>query len=233
MKGNKTQGEKSPVKENNKERGQPKFYAYQGFATEKEREKMTSFLQDEFVNLMLLSRFHVNLDKFQVKDILNKLNNKANQDNALRKEFYAFLHTGVPRPKQIIAFEDTSPVITKMNQGRKLSTSLLSDRSDKGKSPEKFELDRRQNTNEDDKNKIKRKRNYSKGNIKTARSDEGDKESKDKNEVNIKGGQEKMMMQMIRLMKEKTELNEKLNKAFNPQIQKNEKKEVIKITTTC
>ena len=229
IKENKTHtNEKAPEKEN-KKIGQPRFYSYQGFATEKEREKMTSFLQDEFVNLMLLNRFHVNLDKFQVKDILNELNKKATQDKAIRRKFYEFMHTGVSKPKkEIIQEESVSPTssikvlnMNKVNQTRKLSISILSDRSSGRKSPEIIEGEKKQENNEENSNKPKRKqrqRIYSKDYTKNIKTEEDKKEdSKSQRENDIKGDQEKMMLKVIRLVKE----NEKLNKTFTA---KNENK---------
>lgn len=64
---------------------------YRQIATEDERERISSFLKDEYVNELLLNRYHKDLDKFQIRDVLNGAQQKAEQDKEIRLQFIRLL----------------------------------------------------------------------------------------------------------------------------------------------
>jgi len=93
-----SKGPVPPPRLNNKKseigRVQPKFYVFSGFATIDERERMSSFLQNEFMNEMLLNKFNMELDKFQVKDSIAEISKKTAQNKTIRQRFYDFVNKG-------------------------------------------------------------------------------------------------------------------------------------------
>jgi len=121
-------------------KAQPKFYVFSGFATIDERDRMSSFLQNEFMNEMLLNRFNMDLDKFQIKDTIAEINKKTIQNKTLRHKFYDFVNKGglsesrdfkqdpldAPSPRQSVKMPNLDLTRTSM---RKVSENLNSDGS--------------------------------------------------------------------------------------------------------
>lgn len=225
-----------------KKKDEPRKYdGYKQIATEEERERMSKFLKDEYVNEMLMNKYHVDMDKFQIRDAINDIHKKANQDKLLRQKFRDFLKNGIieaPKEKQV----ERKPRMTLKKHAylevvplkRKKSETLTSDLSDEPINVIDSSFDitskegRRSRETSMDTQKAKsrlgdaflvtpkRKSNNAQG-MKSARSDDDDNTSReDSRDDNTE--QQRRELNRIRLMEMKKTLNNKFNKGAREEL---------------
>lgn len=224
-------------KNSTKKKDEPRKYdGYKQVATEEERERMSKFLKDDFVNEMLMNKYHVDMDKFQIRDAINDIHKKANQDKLLRQKFRDFLKNGIievpsskqAEPKGRGTLKKTS-YLEVVQLKRKKSETFTSDLSDDPINvvDTSFDLTSKEGKRSRDASPDNRNRNrlgdaflinpfdFKRKNMspahsgmKSARSDDDDNTSKE----DSRDDQQRREMNRIRLMEMKKTLNNKFNK---------------------
>ena len=222
----------SPEKElgDNSKRKQKVYWQV---ATLDERERMSRFLNDEYINKRLLTRYHLHLDKYQIKDTLEKIKKKAEQDRDLRNKFNIFMQTNnlnlireqgstskLPSKNQIVEF---------VGLQRKLSETIIAteESAEDGMQTEEAENSRMSRVGNKPSVR-KRRQGLREGGPKSTRSDEDDEEKSKGNNIHIKEEAGKSGVETdvhtrefdrIKLMRINKTLNAKLVKTVLPNIE--------------
>ena len=204
---------------------------YWQVATLDERDRMSKFLNDEYINKRLLTRYHLHLDKYQIKDTLEKIKKKAEQDKDLRNKFNIFMQTKnlnlireqgspskLPNKNQIVEF---------IGLQRKLSETIIG-------TEESIGVEAKQ-TEESENGRVFRSRStrkkrsaFKESGTKSTRSDEDDEENsrgdifhikEESGNSGVETDKHAREMDRIKLMRVNKTLNAKLIKKVLPNIE--------------